>query len=98
MWLRLLTGVSLVHSVVYAALLFVWLAPGSEHATSVLGWTHGCLWIGMSLLVLYACARGIVPWIMLALVSVAGVILGPFAGTVGFVLEQRKRRARAAAA
>jgi cellulose synthase/poly-beta-1,6-N-acetylglucosamine synthase-like glycosyltransferase len=92
-WLNALTAISLAHSVVYLALLIVWLAPGYEEATTVLGWTHGFTWIGMSLLTLYACLRRYVGWIMLPLVSVVGVILGPFAGTVGFVLQRRQAAA-----
>ena len=90
-WLRGLTGLSVIHSVLFTALLVVWLLPGLEGPTTVLGWTHGIFWIGMSLLVAFACVRAYVPWSLLALVSVVGVFLGPFASTFGFVRESRRR-------
>ena len=87
-WLRGLTGLSVIHSLLFTALLAAWLVPG---ATTILGWTHGIFWIGMSLLVTYACVRAFVPWSLLALVSVVGIFLGPFASTWGFVRETRRR-------
>jgi hypothetical protein len=92
--LRPLRALSFAHSAVYASLLAVWLIPGLHGPTAVLGWSHGVLWIGMTLLVLVACRRRLLPWSMLALVSIAGVLLGPFAGSWGFERE-RRRRARA---
>jgi hypothetical protein len=92
---RLLRVLSFVSSGVYAALLVFWLGPEAPTATLVLGWTHGLLWIALSLLALAAVRRGTIPFWLAVVVAVVGG-LGPFAGTLGFVVEGR-RRARALA-
>jgi hypothetical protein len=81
---------SFVHSVVFAALLFFWLAPGFAPETAVFGWAHGLLWIGMSLLAIVAARRGTIPFWLAVTVAVIGGI-GPFAGSAGFVVEERRR-------
>jgi hypothetical protein len=92
---RLLEALSFTASAVYAGLLFFWLGPQAPVATLLLGWSHGLLWIGLSLLSLVAVRRGTIPfWLAVTVVVVGGI--GPFAGTVGFVVEDR-RRVRAAA-
>lgn len=90
----LLRTLSFVHSTVYAALLFFWLAPGFAPETMVFGWAHGILWIVMSLLVIVAARHRTIPFWLAVTVAVIGG-LGPFAGTIGFVFEER-RRTRAA--
>jgi hypothetical protein len=92
----LLRTLSFVASGIYAALLLFWLGPDVPTATSVLGWAHGLLWIALSLLATVAARRATIPFWLAVVVAVVGG-LGPFAGTVGFVVEER-RRARAAAA
>ena len=42
--------ISLAHSVVYAALLVVWIAPGMHQEEAVFGLVHGLAWIAMSLI------------------------------------------------
>lgn len=87
---RLLEAMSLLASAVYAGLLYLWLGPEVPAATMVLGWTHGLLWIALSLLALVAVRRGTIPfWLAVTVVVVGGV--GPFAGTVGFLVEDRRR-------
>jgi hypothetical protein len=81
---------SFVHSAIYALLLFFWLAPGFAPETTIFGWAHGLLWIGMSLLVIVAARRGTIPFWLAVTVAVIGGV-GPFAGTVGFVVEERRR-------
>ena len=76
---RRLRLASFGHSVLYAALLATWLIPGLRGPTVVLGWAHGVAWITMTVLVLVACRRRLLPWSMLVLVSIVGVVLGPFA-------------------
>ena len=85
-----LRTVSFVHSAVYAALLACWLAPGLAPETLVLGWTHGLLWIAMSLLAILAARRRTIPYWLAVTVAVVGG-LGPFAGTIGFVVQDRRR-------
>lgn len=87
---RLLEAMSFAASAVYAGLLYLWLGPEVPAATTVLGWTHGLLWIALSLLALVAVRRGTIPfWLAVTVVVVGGV--GPFAGTLGFLLEDRRR-------
>jgi hypothetical protein len=84
-----LRALSLTHSIIYAALLVCWLAPGLDGPTYWLGWAHGLMWIGMSLLCLVALRRRIIPlWLAVVVVVVGG--LGPFAGTIGFFHASRR--------
>jgi hypothetical protein len=57
----------------------------------VLGWTHGLLWIVLSLLCIVAVRRGTIPFWLAVTVAVVGGV-GPFAGTVGFLVESRRRK------
>jgi hypothetical protein len=87
---RLLETLSFVASAIYAGLLLFWLGPEAPAATLVLGWGHGLMWIALSLLSLVAVRRGTIPfWLAVTVVVIGGV--GPFAGTVGFVVEERRR-------
>jgi hypothetical protein len=81
---------SYTHSVVYSVLL--WAAiTGQEGIVSVLGWVHGIGWIVMSLLCLAAVRRRVIPsWLGVMVAIVGGV--GPFAGSLGFYLEERRAR------
>ena len=79
-------------SAVYAVLL--WAAiTGREDIVSVLGWVHGIGWIVMSLLCLAAVRRRVIPFWLGVMVAVVGGV-GPFAGSIGFYLEERKIRGR----
>jgi hypothetical protein len=87
----LLETLSFTASAIYAGLLFLWLGPDAPTAKLVLGWSHGLLWIAMSLLSLVAVRRGTIPfWLAVTVVVIGGV--GPFAGTIGFIVESRRRR------
>ena len=81
---------SFTHSAIYATLLVVWLVPGMEEAETVFGWAHGLGWIAMSLLAVDAVRRRVVPLWLGVMVAVIGGI-GPFAGSAGFVIEERRR-------
>jgi hypothetical protein len=86
-----LKWVSFAHSCIYLALLVCAFGAGKpEPATLVLGWTHGILWIGMSLACLTAARLRIVPLRLAVAVAVLGGI-GPFFGSYEFVREQRRR-------
>jgi hypothetical protein len=93
----LLKAISFFSSFAFALLLFFWLAPGFKTETAVLGWVHGCTWIVLALLAAYAQRRGVIPFWLAFLVVVIGGI-GPFAGTIGFIYETRRRRRRLVAA
>jgi hypothetical protein len=61
----------------------------------VLGWVHGIGWIVMSLLCLAAVRRRVIaPWLGVTVAVIGGV--GPFAGSVGFYVEERRVRQRTA--
>jgi hypothetical protein len=82
---------SFAHSAIYLSLLTLWLSDGSEQARMVLGWAHGIGWIVMSLLCIVAVRKRVIPvWLAVMVVVVGGV--GPFAGSVGFVVCERQLR------
>jgi len=86
-----LKHLSFLHSAIYLSLLVVWIVPGLAGPTFVLGLSHGLGWIGMSLLVLAGLRRRIVSlWLAVMVVVIGG--FGPFAGSIGFVVEERRRR------
>jgi hypothetical protein len=95
---RRLEIASFTHSVVYLSLLVCAFALGGpQPETFVLGLTHGVVWIVMSLLCIAAATRKIVPFWLAVLVAVIGG-LGPFAGSIGFILVDRRRAAPSPAA
>jgi len=81
---------SFAHSAIYLTLLTVWLVPGLDGAELVFGWAHGIGWIVMSLLAIDAVRRRVIPlWLGVTVAVIGGV--GPFAGSVGFVVQERRR-------
>ena len=86
-----LEALSFIHSAIYLGLLICAFAAGSpEPETFILGMAHGLLWIGMSLVCIAAARARIVPFWLAVTVAILGG-LGPFAGTIGFVVESRRR-------
>jgi hypothetical protein len=94
---ELLRALSFLNSTVFTFLLFFWLAPGYEAETTVLGWCHGCMWIVLSLLSIVALRRRVIPFWLAVVVAVIGGV-GPYAGSIGFVVETRRRARRTLAA
>lgn len=88
-----LESLSFIHSAIYIALLLAAVGVRElEPAKPVLGWAHGLLWIGISLLCLFALrARVISLWLAVCVIVIGG--LGPFVGTIAFVIEGRRRLA-----
>ena len=85
-----LKRVSLVHSVIYAALLLCAFGLGKpEPLTFALGLTHGLLWIAMSIVCLTAARLGIVSLRLAVAVCVLGG-LAPFFGTFEFFRASRR--------
>jgi hypothetical protein len=85
---------SFVHSAIYLTLLTVWLVPGMKTAEMIFGWAHGIGWIVMSLLCVDAVRRRVIPLWLAVFVSIIGGV-GPFAGSAGFIYEERHRRSLA---
>jgi hypothetical protein len=85
---RRLELASFTHSAVYLSLLICAFAIGNpEPETFVLGLAHGLMWIGMSLVCIAAARARVIPfWLAVTVVVLGG--LGPFAGSIGFVVEQ----------
>jgi hypothetical protein len=91
---RRLEFVSFFHSCVYLGLLICAFVLGNpEPATFILGLSHGLIWIGMSLVCIAAARARIIPFWLAVTVAVLGG-LGPFAGSIGFVIEARRRAQR----
>jgi hypothetical protein len=89
---RRLEGASFTHSAIYLALLLCAVVLGNpEPETFILGLAHGLIWIAMSLVCIGAARARIIPfWLAVTVVVLGG--LGPFAGSIGFLLEGRKRQ------
>ena len=80
---------SFAHSSIYVTLLV--LAVLDEPAKLYFGWAHGIGWIVMSLLCIAAVRKRVIPlWLGVTVVVIGG--LGPFAGSAGFVLQERRQR------
>ncbi len=87
---RRLEVASFTHSAVYLSLLICAFVLGKpEPETFLLGLAHGVIWIGMSLVCIAAATRKIIPFWLAVTVAVLGG-LGPFAGSIGFVIAQRR--------
>ncbi len=83
--------VSFIHSCIYIALLVcAFVLHNPQPATTILGFTHGVVWIAMSLICIVAARYRVIPWWLAVGVAVLGGI-GPFFGTAGFVIETRRR-------
>jgi len=92
---RRLEAVSFFHSSVYLALLVcAFLLGKPEPETFILGLSHGLLWIAMSLVCIDAARRRVIPFWLAVTVAVLGG-LGPFAGSIGFVIADRRQPADA---
>jgi len=88
-----LERLSFTHSVIYTALLIVAFGfHNPQPETVILGFSHGILWIGMSLVCLYAARTRIIPLRIAVAVAVLGGI-GPFFGSYEFIRDERRRRA-----
>jgi hypothetical protein len=88
---RRLEVASFTHSLIYLGLLVCAFALSSpQPETFILGLSHGVMWIAMSLLCIDAARRHVIPFWLAVTVAVIGG-LGPFAGTIGFVVAERRR-------
>jgi hypothetical protein len=89
---RRLEVASFVHSAIYTGLLVCAFGLGGpQPVTFWLGLAHGVLWIVMSLVCIAAARARIIPFWLAVTVAVLGG-LGPFFGTIGFVVQERRDR------
>lgn len=79
---------SAIESLIFTALVVVWLSGGSEHAQLVLGWIHGIGWTALCVAVAVGCRRGIFPWVLLA-ATVSPI--GPIGSSIGIEILNRQR-------
>ena len=87
---RRLEAASFTHSAVYLALLVCAFIAGSpQPETFILGLAHGLIWIAMSLVCIAAARLRIIPFWVAVTVAVLGG-LGPFAGSIAFVVAERR--------
>ena len=88
---RRLALASFTHSAIYLALLICAFVLGKpEPETFILGLTHGLMWIAMSLVCIAAARARVIPFWLAVTVAVLGG-LGPFCGSVGFIVAERRR-------
>jgi hypothetical protein len=88
---RRLELASFAHSLIYLGLLVCAFALGApQPETFILGLGHGVMWIVMSLLCIDAARRHVIPFWLAVTVAVIGG-LGPFAGSIGFVIAERRQ-------
>jgi hypothetical protein len=80
---------SFTHSAIYLALLVTWLSDGPDALRTTLGWAHGIGWIVMSLLCIAAVRLRVIPLWLGVMVAVVGGV-GPFAGSISFVVCERR--------
>src|SRR3954454_16529183 len=78
---------SWLESLVFAALLFYWLAPGYDSQTSLFGLLHGLGYLGLLGLIFWAVMRREAPWPLLA-ASLTPV--GPFGTVIAIELIERR--------
>jgi hypothetical protein len=87
---RRLEAASFTHSAIYLSLLLcAFVLSNPEPETFVLGMAHGLTWIAMSLVCIAAARARIIPYWLAVTVAVLGG-LGPFAGSIGFVVADRR--------
>ncbi len=88
---RRLEVASFTHSLVYLALLLCAVAfSNPQPETFALGLGHGLIWIVMSLVCIAAARAHVIPFWLAVTVAVLGG-LGPFAGSIGFLVADRRR-------
>ncbi|MGK2956446.1 MAG: hypothetical protein ACSLFI_12360 [Solirubrobacterales bacterium] len=86
-------GVSLFHSVIYTSLLICAFGlHDPQPITFILGLTHGILWIGMSILSLFALHYKVINMRLAVAITILGCI-APFFGSAEFILQSRRKAA-----
>lgn len=86
---------SFLHSGIYFLLIVLAVADVLPHLKTAVGWAHGFGWILMCVLTIATVRAKVIPVWLGACVAVLGGI-GPFVGSIGFLVEQRRRARHAA--
>ena len=89
MGFRTLKYLSFTHSAIYTTLLVLAISGTADNVKYVLGWAHGIGWIVMSLLCIVAVRLRVIPLWLAVMVAVIGGV-GPFAGSISFVVCERR--------
>jgi len=90
--------VSLLHSLVYAGLLVcAFLLDGPQPFTFILGLSHGLIWIGMTILSMFAVHFRVINLRLALAIALLGCI-APFFGSIEFLRQNRQRQAGPVAA
>jgi hypothetical protein len=83
-WVKRISWVELV---VFAGLLFFWLAPGFETETMLFGWAHGLGFIVLCIVIWIAAVRREAPYTLLAATLTP---VGPVGSVIGIELIERR--------
>ncbi|MQA75556.1 MAG: hypothetical protein GEU88_14655 [Solirubrobacterales bacterium] len=84
-WVKLASWVELA---LFIGLLVVWIAPGAEHATAILGLAHGLGFVALALLIWVAILRHEAPYTLLAATLTP---VGPVGSVIAIAWIERKR-------
>jgi hypothetical protein len=79
--------VSWIESLVFAVLLFFWIAPGYGSQTSLFGLLHGLGYVGLCVLIFIALLKHEAPWPLFAATLTP---IGPFGTVIGIELIERR--------
>jgi hypothetical protein len=83
-WVKLASWLELA---LFTALLAVWIAPGAEHATSLLGLAHGLGFIALAVLIWIAILRHEAPYTLLAATLTP---VGPLGSVIAIAWIERR--------
>ena len=86
---ELVKRASYIELALFAALIFVWVAPGMEGATAALGLAHGLGFVALALLIWYAAIRHEAPYTLLAATLTP---VGPVGSVIAIHYINRKYR------
>ena len=86
---ELVKRASYVELALFMALIVVWVAPGAEGATAVLGLAHGLGFVALALLIWYAAIRHEAPYTLLAATLTP---VGPVGSVIAIHYIDRKYR------
>lgn len=87
---RIVKVASWVELGLFTVLLFVWIAPGYEHATSIAGLAHGLGFVALALLIWIAVLRHQAPYTLLAATLTP---VGPVGSVIAIEVIERRAHA-----